>query len=63
MDSSSISRVVLIGIGAMLIFVFITKVIPRIVAFASNLVGMAVSLAIIALVFLVLIRVLKWRLK
>ena len=63
MDSSSIGRVVLIGIGAVLIFVFITKVLPKVLALASNLIGMAVSLAIVFIVGLILVRVLKWRLK
>lgn len=63
MDSTKLSRVILLGIGAMLLFIFVTKVLPKLLSFAGNIMSALISFAIIGLVVLVLIGFLKYKFK
>ncbi|RLD20432.1 MAG: hypothetical protein DRI69_06255 [Bacteroidetes bacterium] len=60
MDSSKISRAVIIGIIGIVAFVVITRVLPTVLGIVGNLLSIIVSLAVVAFVGLGLIKILKW---
>jgi hypothetical protein len=60
MDSSKMSRAVVIGVIALVAFVFVTKVLPNVLDVVGNIVSIVVSLAVVAFVGLGLIKILKW---
>ncbi len=60
MDSSKMSRAVIIGLIGIAAFVVITKVLPTVLGIVGNLLSIIVSLAVVAFVGLGLIKILKW---
>ena len=60
MDSSKISRAVIIGLMGLAAFVVITRVLPTVLGIVGNLLSIIVSLAVVAFVGLGLIKILKW---
>ena len=62
MDSSKISRAVIIGILGIVAFVVVTRVLPTVLGIVGNLLSIIVSLAVVAFVGLELIKILKWTL-
>ena len=62
MDSSKISRAVIIGILGIVAFVVVTRVLPTVLGIVGNLLSIIVSLAVVAFVGLGLIKILKWTL-
>ena len=60
MDSSKISRAVIIGIVGIVAFVVVTRVLPTVLGIVGNLLSIIVSLAVVAFVGLGLIKILKW---
>lgn len=60
MDSSKISRAIIIGIIGIVAFVVVTRVLPSVLGIVGNLLSIIVSLAVVAFVGLALIRILKW---
>ena len=63
LDSSRVQRaLIVIAIGAVL-FVLVTKVLPTVIAVASNIFSFAISVGIVLLIGFILVQVLKWRFK
>ena len=62
MDSSKISRAVIVGIVGVVAFVVVTRVLPTVLGIVGNLLSIIVSLAVVAFVGLGLIKILKWTL-
>jgi len=60
MDSSKISRAVIIGVIVLAAFVIVTKVLPTVLGIVGNIVSIVVSLAVVAFVGLGLIKILKY---
>ena len=60
MDSSKISRAVIIGVIVLAAFVVVTKVLPTVLGVVGNIVSIIVSLAVVAFVGLGLIKILKY---
>lgn len=60
MDSSKISRAVIVGIVGVVAFVVVTRVLPTVLGIVGNLLSIIVSLAVVAFVGLGLIKILKW---
>jgi len=60
MDSSKISRAVIMGIIGLAAFVIVTRVLPTVLGIVGNLLSIIVSLAVVAFVGLGLIKILKW---
>lgn len=56
-------RVVVYGVLGFLALVILTKVIPKVLSIAGNVVSVLISLGIVALVVFLLIGFLKWRLE
>ena len=60
MDSSKISRAIIIGVVGVAAFVMVTRVLPTVFGIVGNLLSIIVSLAVVAFVGLGLIKILKW---
>jgi len=60
MDSSKISRAIIIGVIGVAAFVIVTRVLPTVFGIVGNLLSIIVSLAVVAFVGLGLIKILKW---
>jgi len=60
MDSSKISRAIIIGVIGVAAFMIVTRVLPTVFGIVGNLLSIIVSLAVVAFVGLGLIKILKW---
>ncbi len=56
-------RVVVYGVLGFLALVILTKVIPKVLSIAGNVMSVLISLGVVALVVFLLIGFLKWRLE
>jgi len=54
-------RIVVYGVLGFLALVILTKVVPKVLSVAGNVVSMLISLGVVALVVFLLIGFLKWR--
>jgi len=54
-------RIVVYGVLGFLVLVILTKVVPKLLSVAGNVVSMLISLGVVALVVFLLIGFLKWR--